>query len=100
MIPVVAHNLPEIKGLFRKYNTEKAYLFGSAASGKFTDNSDIDFLFSFPADMDYVVYADNYFSLLHELEALLKREIDLVAEKTIRNPYLKESIEQSKIRLI
>lgn len=100
MIPVVENNLPKIKTLFKKYKTERAFLFGSAATGKFKDDSDIDFLFSFPADMDYVSYANNYFSLLHELQDLLHREVDLVAEKTLKNPYLIESIEQSKIRLL
>lgn len=100
MITVVEHNLPMIQNLFRKYKAEKAYLFGSAATGKVTENSDIDFLFSFPADMDYETYADNYFNLLYELQDLLKKEIDLVAEKTLKNPYLIQSIEESKIRLL
>lgn len=100
MITVVEHNLPMIQNLFRKYKAERAYLFGSAATGKATEKSDIDFLFSFPADMDYETYADNYFKLLYELQDLLKKDIDLVAEKTLKNPYLIQSIEESKIRLL
>ncbi len=60
MIPVVEHNLSKIIHLFRKYKAEKAFLFGSAATGKFTDNSDIDFPFSFPSTMEYEDYSDNY----------------------------------------
>lgn len=100
MISIVEHNLPKIKNLFRKYKAESAYLFGSAATDIFRDDSDIDFLFSFPADMDYESYSDNYFNLLHELQDLLKKEVDLVAEKTLKNPYLIESIELSKIQLL
>ncbi|WP_366788765.1 nucleotidyltransferase domain-containing protein, partial [uncultured Flavobacterium sp.] len=48
IISIVKHNLPKIKKLFRKYRVERAYLFGSAATGRFNENSDIDFLFSFP----------------------------------------------------
>lgn len=100
MIAVVEKNLPKIKNLFRKYKAEKAYLFGSAATGRFKEDSDIDFLFSFPPNMDYEAYSDNYFNLLHELQHLLNKEVDLVAEKTLKNPYLIESIEQSKIQLL
>ncbi|WP_366788854.1 HepT-like ribonuclease domain-containing protein, partial [uncultured Flavobacterium sp.] len=50
--------------------------------------------------MDYETYSDNYFSLLHELQELLKKEVDLVAEKTLKNPYLIESIEQNTAAMI
>lgn len=100
MVDVVEKNLPQIKQLFRKYKTEKAYLFGSAASGNFTQDSDIDFLFSFPENMDYEVYADNYFGLLYDLQNLLQRDVELVAEKTLKNPFLIESINKNKVALL
>jgi len=75
-------------------------LFGSAAKGNFNEESDVDFLFSFPQEMDYEVYANNYLGLLHELQSLLKRDVELVAEKTLKNPFLIESIEESKIQLL
>jgi uncharacterized protein len=100
MTPLIKNNLHTITQLFRKYNTERAFLFGSAAKGNFNEDSDIDFLFSFPQSMDYEVYADNYFCLLYELQDLLKRDVELVAEKTLKNPFLIESIEESKIQLI
>jgi len=100
MVSIVKNKLPQIKNLFSKYKAERAFLFGSAAKGNFNDNSDIDFLFSFPTDMNYEVYANSYFSLLHDLQDLLQREVELVAEKTLKNPYLIESIEESKIRLL
>jgi predicted nucleotidyltransferase len=34
------------------------------------------------------------------LEKLLNKRVDLVAEKTLKNPYLIESIEESKIQLL
>lgn len=100
MVNVVANKLPQIKELFRKYQAERAYLFGSAATGKFNEKSDVDFLFSFPENIDYEVYANNYFGLLHELQTLLERDVELVAEKTLENPFLIESINQSKIALL
>ena len=96
----IEHNLPKIKQIFARYGAKSAFLFGSNATNKNTKNSDVDFLFSFSEDLDYETYSNNYFSLLHELENLLQREVDLVAEKTLKNPYLIESINESKIQLI
>jgi uncharacterized protein len=100
MIQVVEKNLPKIKSLFSKYGVTSAYLFGSATTDKFSKESDIDILFSFKEDLDYESYSNNYFSLLTELEIILKKPVDLVAEKTLKNPYLIESINESKIRLL
>ena len=100
MEKVIEHNLPEIKKLFTKYGATRAYLFGSATKNALKEDSDIDFLFSFPPEMDFVTYSDNYFMLCNELEALLKKNVDLVAEKTLHNKYLIESINESKIQLL
>ena len=100
MEKVVEKYLAEIKMLFLHYGAVKAYLFGSSATGNSNGKSDIDFLFSFSSDMDYETYAKNYFSLAAALEKLLNKPVDLVAEKTLNNPYLIESINESKIQLI
>ncbi len=100
MDTLIKNNLQKITGLFIKYGAKSAYLFGSAAKDTVTEKSDIDFLFSFPDDMDFVIYADNYFALAESLEKLLKRKVDLVAEKTLQNPYLIQSINQNKIQLL
>jgi predicted nucleotidyltransferase len=96
----IEKSLPEIKALFVKYGVKKAYLFGSAATEKFHNKSDVDFLYSFSDDLDYETYALNFFNLLSELEKLLKKNVDLVAEKSLKNPYLIESINESKIQLL
>jgi len=100
MEEVVAQNLPQIKRLMLDYGVERAFLFGSAAKGTMTADSDIDFIIKFPEDMNYVSYADNYFALADALEALLKKSVDLVTEKTLKNPYLVENIDQHKLQLI
>lgn len=100
MEALVSDKLDSVKRLFQKYGTESAYLFGSAASGEMTQDSDVDFIFSFPADMDFGEYADNYFALVNELEKLLGKKVDLIAEKTLKNPYLIQSIEKSKVKIL
>jgi predicted nucleotidyltransferase len=96
----IEDKLPQIKHLFSKYGAKKVFLFGSAATNTFNENSDVDFLYTFPEELDYETYANNYFSLLRDLQDLLNINVDLVAEKTLRNPYLIESINESKIQLI
>ena len=77
-----------------------AYVFGSAATGKMTENSDVDFMVRFSSDLDYEAYGNNYFNLLYALQNLLHKEVDLVAEETITNPYLLQQINSQKIAVV
>ena len=97
---LISNHLDEIKNLFKKYEVKEAYLIGSAAKNTLNKDSDIDFLVNFSDKSDFEKYGNNYFDLLYALQDLLKKEVDLVAEETLTNPYLIESINQSKIRLI
>ncbi len=84
----------------QQYGVEKAYLFGSAAKGTMKQDSDVDFIIRFPDDMHYTTYADNYFALADALEALLKKDVELVAGETLQNPYLLQSINSHKMQLL
>lgn len=81
--------------LCNKYNVLKLYAFGSATNDKFGKDSDIDLLVTFHS-IELDDYADNYFDFKFSLEDLFNRKIDLLEEKTIRNPFLKQSIDTSK----
>jgi len=96
----VAQHLIEIRQLMHRYGVERAYLFGSAATGTMTEDSDVDFIIKFPDEMNYVTYADNYFALADGLEALLQKNVDLVTEKTLTNPYLLRVINRCKLQVI
>ncbi len=100
MEKLIEQNLPQIKQLMQQYGVEKSYLFGSAANGTMKQDSDIDFIIRFPDDMHYTTYADNYFALADALEALLKKDVELVAEETLQNPYLLQSINSHKMQLL
>ena len=100
MQPFIKRNLPEIQQLMRLYNVEEAYLFGSAATGNMNADSDVDFLIRFSPDLDFQTYGNNYFKLLYALQDLLKLEVELVAEETLNNPYLIESINNNKLLVI
>ena len=92
---LIERNMRQLKELSEKYNVSELYVFGSIISGQFTDESDIDFLVAFN-NIELNKYADNYFDFKFALENLFGRKIDLLEDKAIKNPYLKESIEASK----
>jgi hypothetical protein len=45
-------------------------------------------------------YGDNYFNLLYALQNLPQCEVDLVAEETLTNPYLLQSINNQKLQVL
>ena len=53
-------------------------------------------MISFVDNLSVEEYTNNYFELQYRLRDLLKREIDLVTERTLSNPYFIESINESK----
>ena len=92
---IVEKNLDTIRVLCSKHKVAKLFVFGSILTDKFKKNSDIDFVVDFTG-VDLYDYADNYFDLKYSLENLLKREIDLLEDKAIKNPFLRQSIDSSK----
>jgi predicted nucleotidyltransferase len=95
---IIERNIDRIKRLCNEYKVAKLHLFGSALTERFNDESDIDFIVTFK-NVELIEYADNYFDFKFSLEDLLQKKIDLLEEKSIRNPFLKKSINSSK-RLI
>ena len=76
----------------RRFRVERLYLFGSAADGRFkSEQSDLDFLVALE-EQSPAEYADNYLGLAHALENLFDRPADLITERSIRNPYFRESV--------
>src|SRR5690606_4296691 len=96
MIELVQNKLDEIIAACQQHHVEALSLFGSAAKNAMHEDSDIDLLVEFSADMDVLEYADNYFSLLDQLQEILNRKVDLVSSKSLKNPILKEEVYQSK----
>jgi predicted nucleotidyltransferase len=100
MNSLVKSNLSQIKKLINQYGVIRAHLFGNAANGTMTDDSDVDFMVSFKSDLSYTEYGDNYFQLIYALQNLLKKNVDLVAEETITNPYQRQTINKQKIAIL
>ena len=92
---IVEQNISQISKLFEQYNVENIYLFGSALTETYSQTSDIDFLVNF-GKVKPENYFDNYIGLKLALEHIFNRSVDLVEEKTVRNPVLRRSIDRNK----
>ena len=92
---IIDKNIDRIRALCNEHKVTQLFVFGSVLSDRFDDASDVDFLVDF-AGVDLYDYADNYFDFKKSLENLLKRDVDLLEKKAVKNPYLIESINASK----
>ena len=70
----------------------------SVCTEHFNNSSDVDLLVSFRL-MDFGSYADNYFQAVDAFEKVFCRPVDLVTDKSLRNPYFIRSVNQTKTRL-
>ncbi len=74
----------------------RLFLIGSATSAAFdAARSDVDFLVEFEP-RPRGGFDDVFFKLQAGLEDLLGRRVDLIEAETVRNPYLRASIERTK----
>jgi uncharacterized protein len=94
---LVEKKMVSLRSLCKTHCVEKLFLFGSATKGKLQENSDLDFLVNFSSDLQLPDYADNYFDLLEKLQQLFGREIDLISEKSLKNPVLIQEINKTKV---
>ena len=92
---IIKAKLPELINLCQQHEITSLYLFGSANTEQFDNDSDIDLLVTF-GNIDLFNYFDNYMNLKEELERIFERKIDLIEEKTVRNPVLRRSIDRNK----
>ena len=86
----------QIQQLCQVYNVKTLYAFGSVNTSRFNSNSDIDLVVDFKAE-DPIEYSENYFDLKFALEKIFNRNIDLLENKAIKNPFLKEQIDKTKV---
>lgn len=83
--------------LCRAHRVKKLYAFGSAASGGFDlVRSDIDLLVEIE-ERDPIEKGDLLLRFFTAIEKFFNRKVDLLTDQPIENPYLKASIEKSKV---
>ena len=92
---LIENNIQKIAALCNKYKVNKLFAFGSILTDRFSDDSDVDLVVSFNKT-EVSDYFDNYFDFKYSLEDLFGREVDLLEEQSIRNPYLKKNVDATK----
>jgi uncharacterized protein len=87
---------PEIENICRALPVKRLGLFGSALTGKFTPESDVDVLVVFDSD-ERIDLFDKYFELKEKLVKIFNREVDLVVDKPFKNPIFKETVDKTRM---
>ena len=94
--PVLDENRIGLAQMCRRFGVRRLEVFGSAARGDFDpEKSDLDFIVSF-ADKTLGTYADRYLDFAAAVERLLGRKIDLLTERSIRNPFFRREVEAAR----
>ena len=87
----------DFNALCKAHNVRYLYAFGSSITRKFDSaTSDIDLL----VDIDYsdpIEKGEQLISLWDTFEKFFKRKVDLLTEASIHNPYLRKSIDSTKV---
>lgn len=91
LLPELETRRGDVAALCRSFGVEQLDLFGSAARGEVRPSSDLDFVVRFRPPHDRG-YADRYLGLAEALEALFGRPVDLVTDRSVRNPILRHAI--------
>lgn len=83
--------------LCKIHSVKYLYAFGSSTTDKFDkDKSDIDLLVEID-DSDPIERGEKLMSLWDTFETFFHHKIDLLTDSSIKNPYLRKSIDSSKV---
>jgi hypothetical protein len=82
MNSIILSNIKKIRYIFEMHKIERAFIFGSAVTGGFNENSDLDFLVRFQPDLDPLEKGELWWNLHDKLRDFFNREIDIVTENS------------------
>jgi predicted nucleotidyltransferase len=95
LLPEIEIRRGDVAALCRSFGVDRLDLFGSAARGEARPSSDLDFVVSFAPPHDQG-YAERYLGLAEALESLFGRPVDLVTDRSVRNPVLRHAIAKDR----
>ena len=99
MTPLLENHREEVAAVCRRLGVERLDVFGSAAREDFDPKkSDVDFLVRFTPPHGRG-YADRFLELAEVLERVFQRRVDLVTERSLHNPILKQTIASDRLNL-
>lgn len=93
----ISGKVNDFNAVCKAHNVRYLYAFGSSITNRFdSSKSDVDLL----VDIDYtdpIERGEKLISLWDTFETFFKRKVDLLTESSIHNPFLRKSIDSSKI---
>lgn len=79
----------------KAFRVKQLHVFGSVASGNYNDSSDIDLLVEFDRE-GFEGAFDQFMGFKETMESILKRPVDLMANKRFRNVFFQKEVEKTK----
>lgn len=87
-------DLAAIHRACERYGVERLRVFGSVLTDRFDpETSDVDFLVAFQSGRENLFH--DFFDLKLELEQIVGRSVDLIMERSVKNPFFKASVFES-----
>jgi len=90
--------IEEIKELCKTNKVKTLFAFGSVIRDDFNEDSDIDLVVDID-EKDPFKYTDIYFNLKSRLEDILKRQVDLLEERAIKNKFFRRELDNTKVMI-
>lgn len=94
--PTFQAQIPSLSKLFKNSRIKSVYAFGSVISDNFNKDSDIDLLINFEDGLEPLQKGEIRWHLHDTLRDLFNREIDLLIESSLKNPYFIQEINEKK----
>jgi uncharacterized protein len=93
----ILKKLTDFNSLCQQHKVRYLYAFGSSVTDRFDyDTSDIDLLVEID-DLDPIERGEKLISLWDNFESFFHRKVDLLTDSSIHNPYLRKSIDSTKV---
>ncbi len=77
-----------------RWKVSELALFGSVLTSEFRPDSDVDILVRFRDDADWSLF--DFVDMIDELKVIFGRNVDLVEQESLRNPFRRQSILSGK----
>ena len=98
MIALIETHRSRLESVCREFGVEHLDVFGSAVSGEFREaTSDLDFVADFGGARRGI--ADRYLGFAEALESIFGRPVDVLTERSIRNPIFRRSVDRARTRV-
>jgi uncharacterized protein len=93
----ISNKAKDFKSLCATHNVKYLYAFGSSLTDKFNEEtSDIDLFVEIDV-LDPIDRGEKLMSLWDNFEGFFNRKVDLLTDNSVRNPFLRKSIDSTKV---